>query len=345
VKIAVVTVQVPFISGGAELHTRNLARSLRSAGHDVDVVTMPFWFNPPSLLHELEGRWAREDMSVYLSGTIDRVICLKYPSYFVQHPRKSIWLLHPMSSMYDFYDTPYGADSSDAEAASFRRDLLLRDRAAFNDVDRRYTVSHYLSGKMREIVGVDFEPLYHPPPDPEIYRCEGAYPYIFAPSRLEEQKRQDILIRAMKHVDPAVHLVLAGAGGQLTNCLRLAEECGVAERIIFAGDLDRAKIAGYYANCLGVYFGPFSEPYGYVTLEAMLSSKPVITCEDSGCPTEFIRDGVNGRVVAPRSEAVAEAINALWADRSKAREMGRTGRAIYDDRGFNWANVATALVD
>jgi glycosyltransferase involved in cell wall biosynthesis len=345
VKIAIVTVQVPFISGGAELHTRNLAQALISAGHDVDVVTMPFWFNPPSLLREYEDRWAREDMSVYLSGTIDRVICLKYPSYFVRHPRKSIWLLHPLSSMYDFYDTSYGATSSDKEAAAFRRELLIRDRQAFEDVERRFTVSHYLADKVHEIVGVNFQPLYHPPPDPHVYRCEGSYPFIFAPSRLEEQKRQDVLIQAMQYVDPAIHLVLAGTGGQLANCIRLAAECGVSDRIIFAGDLDRSKIASYYANCLGVYFGPFSEPYGYVTLEAMLSSKPVITCTDSGCPTEFVQDSVNGRVVEPLPGAVADAINALWADRSEARNMGRAGRAIYEEHAFSWANVAAALVD
>ena len=39
-----------------------------------------------------------------------------------------------------------------------------------------------------------------------------------------------------------------------------------------------------YAHAVGVLFPPVDEDYGYVTLEAMLASKPLITCTDSGAP-------------------------------------------------------------
>jgi glycosyltransferase involved in cell wall biosynthesis len=344
-RIAIATVQVPFINGGAELHTRNLADELKRAGHDVDIITMPFWFSPTPLLEKYEARWAAEDMSVYLAGSIDQVICLKYPTYQLKHPNKKLWLLHPLSSMYDFYGSPYGGDSEDAHTRAFREQLLARDRDAFSQIEKRFTVSHYLATEMERIVDVEFEPLYHPPPNPEVYRLEGSYPFIFAPSRLEEQKRQDVLIRAMKMVDPGLQLVVAGSGGQLDQCRRIARDCGVENRVIFAGDLNRSRIASYYANCFAVYFGPFAEPYGYVTLEAMLSSKPVITCPDSGCPTEFVRHEVNGLVVTPEPEEVAGAINRLWANRSNARAMGVAGRTLYDELGLDWAHVAQKLVN
>ena len=41
-------------------------------------------------------------------------------------------------------------------------------------------------------------------------------------------------------------------------------------------------------EALGVIFPPLDEDYGYVTLEAMLAAKPVITCTDSGGPLEFV---------------------------------------------------------
>lgn len=343
-KIAITTVQVPFINGGAELHAKNLARALTEAGHDVDVVTMPFWFSPTSLLEKLEERWASEDMTVYLSGSIDKVICLKYPTYYLQHPNKTLWLLHPLSGFYDFYGSPYGWDSGDKATSAFRAGLLQRDRAAFSEIDNRFTVSNYLAGAMKKISNIDFEPLYHPPPSPEIYRSEGSYPFIFAPSRLEEQKRQNILIRAMQYVDAGLHLVVAGSGGQLQECKRLAESIGVDDRIVFAGDLNRTQIARYYANCFAVYFGPFAEPYGYITLEAMLSSKPVITCVDSGCPPEIVKHDVSGLVLDPQAETVAEGINRLWASRERARSMGHAGREVYDAIGPNWSNVANKLV-
>jgi glycosyltransferase involved in cell wall biosynthesis len=343
-KIAITTVQVPFINGGAELHARNLADALVAAGHEVDIVTMPFWFSPLSLLETYEARWASEDLSVYLGGSIDQVICLKYPCYHVKHPRKTLWLLHPLSSMYDFYGSPYGGDPNDPEVRRFRDELLERDRKAFSEIERRFTVSNYLADVVNQPTDVSLKPLYHPPPSPEIYRMEGAYPFIFAPSRLEEQKRQDTLIRAMRDIDPQLHLVIAGSGGQLETCRRLARENKVEDRIVFAGELNRARIAAYYANCFAVYFGPFAEPYGYVTLEAMLSSKPVITCSDSGCPGEFVADGATGLVVEPGPDEVADAINRLWSNRSAAAEMGRAGRARYDELGLSWENVARALV-
>jgi len=79
-------------------------------------------------------------------------------------------------------------------------------------------------------------------------------------------------------------------------------------------------------------------------LEAMLSSKPVITCLDSGCPTEFVRHGINGSIVEPTPESVADEINRMWGDRKNARDMGRVGRILYDELGLDWAHVANKLV-
>ena len=56
-----------------------------------------------------------------------------------------------------------------------------------------------------------------------------------------------------------------------------------------------------YAGALAVVFPPFDEDYGYVTLEAFLSHKPVVTTTDAGGPNEFVSDGVNGYVTDTRS--------------------------------------------
>ena len=50
-------------------------------------------------------------------------------------------------------------------------------------------------------------------------------------------------------------------------------------------------------DALAVVYPPFDEDFGYVTLEAFLARKPVITATDSGGPNEFVVDGVNGFVV------------------------------------------------
>ena len=87
---------------------------------------------------------------------------------------------------------------------------------------------------------------------------------------------------------------------------------------------------------------PFDEDFGYVTLEAFLARKPVITCIDSGGPNEFVIDGVNGRSTEPSPEALAEAINQFDADRGLAARMGDAGfdRA----RTVTWDGVIEKLV-
>ena len=100
-----------------------------------------------------------------------------------------------------------------------------------------------------------------------------------------------------------------------------------------------------YASALGVVFPPVDEDYGYITLEAMLARRPVITCSDSGGPLEFVRDGVTGRVCEPTPEALAEALDDLWAARARARQMGERGRQLYDHLNISWANVVRRLME
>ena len=50
-------------------------------------------------------------------------------------------------------------------------------------------------------------------------------------------------------------------------------------------------------------FPPFDEDYGYVTLEAFLARKPVVTTTDAGGPLEFVEDGVTGLVTVGAGSA------------------------------------------
>ncbi len=79
-----------------------------------------------------------------------------------------------------------------------------------------------------------------------------------------------------------------------------------------------------YAHASAVFFGPLDEDYGYVTLEAMLSSKPVITCRDSGGPLEFVVNNETGYVTEPEPEEIAAALEKLMGDAALAKRWGRT---------------------
>ena len=93
----------------------------------------------------------------------------------------------------------------------------------------------------------------------------------------------------------------------------------------FEGEVSDEALLDLYAGALGVIFPPYDEDFGYVTLEAFLSRKPVVTTTDAGGPMEFVADGVNGRIVPPEPEAIGAAIAALDADRRRAAAMGEAG--------------------
>src|SRR6185436_3071014 len=143
--------------------------------------------------------------------------------------------------------------------------------------------------------------------------------------RLETVKRPDLAIRAMQHVDPPVRLLLAGEGTQRENLEALTLQLGVADRVKFLDAVPDEGLIELYAEALAVIYTPFDEDFGYVTLEAFLSRKPVITATDSGGPLEFVVDGVNGSIIAPQPESLADAINRYAADRRRAASHGDAG--------------------
>ena len=76
----------------------------------------------------------------------------------------------------------------------------------------------------------------------------------------------------------------------------------------------------------------------------MLSSKPLITCTDSGGPLEFVRHEETGLIVEPQPEALALAMDKLWTDREQAKSWGERGRALYEKLNITWPNVVRRLL-
>jgi glycosyltransferase involved in cell wall biosynthesis len=119
---------------------------------------------------------------------------------------------------------------------------------------------------------------------------------------------------------------------------------GVDGRIEWLGMIPEEEKIECYARALGVLFPPFDEDYGYVSLEAMLSSKPLITCTDSGGPLEFVEAGVTGLAADPTPESLAEAMDTLWENRASAEKMGRAARERYAAMRISWDTVVKYLL-
>jgi glycosyltransferase involved in cell wall biosynthesis len=153
-----------------------------------------------------------------------------------------------------------------------------------------------------------------------------------------------LLIQALKFVTRPIRVLIAGQGGLMAHYEQHIRQAGLEDRVRLLGRIDTYELLAGYARCLGVFFGPRDEDYGYVTLEAMLASKPVITCTDSGGPLEFVEHGHNGLICQPEPRAVAEALDRLAADWQEARAMGRRGRDRYRELNISWDRVVRELL-
>ena len=173
--------------------------------------------------------------------------------------------------------------------------------------------------------GIKSEPL-HPPPPQRPYRCEAYDDYIFAVSRLAPLKRMSLLLEALANPEAAgIRCVIAGEGEEHASLEHTIMTKGLSSRVKLIGRIDDREMLEHLARCRAVCFPPYDEDYGFVTVEAFASRKPVITCTDSGGPAELVSDNVNGKVCPPRPESLALALREVIDNPAAAERLGQAG--------------------
>lgn len=346
-RIAVANVQVPFVHGGAEVHADNLVRHLRARGFETELVTIPFKWYPPERLIESIAAARMLDLTEANGVRIDRLIGLKFPIYLAPHPDKVLWILHQYRSAYDLWDHPDHGDLINLPSGqAVRAAIHYADRRFIPEARAVYANSRNVAQRLAHYNGINAKPLYHPPGDAEQFHCAVAEDFLFFPSRITPLKRQLLVIEALALCKQPVRVVFTGAAEVPAYMAELQQRCretGLGDRAVFAGFTSQAEKLDYFARSLGIVYSPVDEDYGYVTLEAMLSSKPVVTTLDSGGPLEFVEHESTGFVCAPDAASLATSMDELWCNRSVASRMGKAGRALYDALGISWDLVVETL--
>ena len=150
---------------------------------------------------------------------------------------------------------------------------------------------------------------------------------VITVGRLIYYKGFDWLIRAMKSVDGT--LVIVGDGPLRSSLEALAREIGVADRVVFLGEVQNRDVIPYYhaSDVFALASVARSEAFGIVQIEAMACGKPVVnTSLDSGVPFVSL-DGVTGKTVPPRDEkALASALTELLDDAELRATLGAAAR-------------------
>jgi glycosyltransferase involved in cell wall biosynthesis len=326
-RIAVVTSTPLFVEGGHLVMARALVQALREAGHEAELVLTPqnrFGRQGAAYL----AAWLTDVGMGHNNRPVDQVISLRYPSYAVRHPNHVVWLNHTMREYYDQWDAfsaPLSWKGHIKEGAR-RRLIHFADRQLLTrNVRKVFTISRAVKARLERWGGIKSEALYPPPPQ-RAYRCEEYGDYIFAVSRLAPLKRLSLLIEALANPEAAgIRCIIAGEGEEHAVLEHAIVTRGLSSRVKLIGRIDDRQLLEHLARCRAVCFPPYDEDYGFVTVEAWASRKPVITCSDSGGPAELVIDNENGKVCAPRPGTLAVALREVMEDTQLAEHLGKNG--------------------
>lgn len=368
----------PFMLGGAEKFLLGLTRAInRYTSHEAELLKIPvrdrdFW----GLIEGYE-RFSRLDLSYF-----DMVITTKYPAWMVHHRNHHVYMQHKCRGLYDLYhlsdaseelpshpslDRLYSILSQEPQSELldplFSELLRLRDKVPehvfsfpgplsrkiimfLDDIGLSPEKIASFSAISRNVkerkdyfpTGVDVKVIHHPP-DMEGFYC-SSYSYVFTASRMEDLKRIHVLIEAYKKVKSDVQFIIAGTGGQEERYRRLASS---DPRIKMVGFVSDRELLSHYANSIFVPFIPYDEDYGLITLEAMLSEKPVLTTHDSGGPNELVTHNETGLIVSSDIGELKEAMDYLIRNREMATSMGKKAKEAVSH--ITWQNTVKALFE
>ncbi len=172
---------------------------------------------------------------------------------------------------------------------------------------------------------------------PRPRRVPGAPARLLYVGRIAPEKGVEVLLDAFARIHAAPpgsppHLTIAGydyrGGVYGEEFRRRVEASPLGAAVTFAGHVPygRALFDLYDAHDVLV-LPSFTEGFPQVVLEAMARGLPVVATSVGGVP-RVLRDGINGRLVAPGdADALAGAVTSLLRDDSASARLAAAGHA------------------
>lgn len=337
-------------AGGVERYVRDLARLHRARGHRVDVLTVDTRRGWRVKSRNEDGGWAY--LAPQLLEFQSVAVSLRFPDAYGRLVR-GYDVLHfhypnPMGEICRLLFGPLARVPAIAtfhgEAVRHRAFSRLYDpmaRLFFRRMDRIVTTSSNMLETARILQPFKHKaaviPLGVPVPAPELIDDQtpfsaspystGSYPKILYVGRLSRYKGVAHLIEAMRYAPG--HLLVVGDGPLRSALEAQSRASGAGDRISFTGFVTDAELGNAYRSA-DIFVLPSTdraEGFGYVLLEAMAASLPMVST-DLGTGTSFVNQhGETGLVVPPEDpRALAEAIRSLAGDPELMRNFGRQAR-------------------
>ncbi len=216
---------------------------------------------------------------------------------------------------------------SRADAILFCSSYVQRDAALY----LRHASPHAFVG----MVGDGFDADEFTNKSPYSYPS----PYLLGMGRLVHKKGFDLLIRAFAEIAPdfpTFHLLIAGDGEERQKLEQLVDTLQMRERVHLLGFPDRETSIALFLGCEFFVLSSRIEPFGIVVVEAMAAHKAVLATASGGV-VDLVQPGVNGCLVEPTAEALANGMRDWLTHPEVTREQGE--RAAASIAAHTWAAV------
>ena len=341
-KIAICSVQIPFVKGGAENLIESFQNELSKRNFEVTNINIPFKWYPVSRIITECMIWRLIDISEVNGWKVDMVISTKFPSTIVKHDNKRIWLIHQLRQAYDMYGTEYSFFDNSEEQNRIRKLIIKIDTKTINEAKEIFTISKTVTNRLKKYNDIDSIHIYPPPKNHERFYCDQYENYILYVGRLESIKRVRLLLESFRFVKSDTQCIIVGNGDEKDNCQKYINNHGLRNKVKLLGFLSDDEVIKLYANALGVFYAPIDEDYGFATIEAFLSKKPIITTNDAGGVLEFVIDEENGFITEANPVNIADKIDMIRENKAKCKELGMNGYEIA--RKITWDYVIDRII-
>lgn len=167
-----------------------------------------------------------------------------------------------------------------------------------------------LPQKVRTVpLGIDLAPLADPSREErrciEAVRTQYEEPLWLLCGRIIYYKGHPVALRALRDVPGT--LLIVGDGRQRSKMQRLARRLGVADRVVFLGNIKNADLRALYHTATALWFPSLypSEAFGLVQVEAMACGCPVINTDIPGSGVSWVSRHEETGLTVPVGDAAA----------------------------------------
>ena len=149
--------------------------------------------------------------------------------------------------------------------------------------------------------------------------------------RLVPWKGVDSMIQLLPKL-PATRFVIAGDGTIREELEAVARTCGVADRVIFLGDVPHQNVSEYLSQSDAFILNSSYEGLPHVVLEAMSACIPVIATNVGGTGEAVIHDRTGLLIPPGNPAALQEAIERLWNEPELCARLTGEAAVVLADR-------------